>query len=473
MGQNCQCWLRYTWSVGPDGRYSLRQVVVLVVLALVLNAQFTWWVVYSLRENRASLQLERQVMMEELRRAASGIAMRLRLLEAAVPQGSVPTVRAPFSSVILIPRQLSERVWEVRDGGVALVLPVHQCLVAEVFLPKEVISRWLQEELPGALLLTPEAPRKAGSELIPLGLPFSGYALAANRQRWESATARYQRRVVMVVTEGIFFWVGMAAVVVLLWRTLRQESLLEQQRQNFISAVTHELKTPVAGIRLALETVLSGRAEGLLQKQFLRNALADAERLQNLVEKVLELTRFASGVHRLNVRLADLSELVEEELDAAQGRAEARGILVVRDITPGVRVPHDSEGIAIILSNLLENAFKYASALEPRVEVKLWVEEGQAILEVADNGIGMSKEEIPKIFAAFYRGGDEVARRTPGTGIGLFVANEIAKAHGGKLLADSDGPGQGARFRLVLPGAAQLDGERVFGYDDHEVSYGS
>ncbi|MGQ9495100.1 MAG: sensor histidine kinase [Thermoanaerobaculaceae bacterium] len=457
----------------PDGRYSLRQVVVLVVLAVVLNAQFTWWVVYSLRENRASLKLERQVMVEELRRAARGLAMRLRLLEAAVAQGAVPTARSPFSSVVLIPKKLGERVWEVREGGVALLLPLHQGLVAEMFLPEEVISRWLQEELPGALLLTPGVPRKAGTELIPLGLPFSGYALAPDRQRWESATTRYQRRVVMVVTEGIFFWVGMAAVVALLWRTLRQESLLEQQRQNFISAVTHELKTPVAGIRLALETVLSGRAQGLLQEQFLRNALADAERLQNLVEKVLELTRFASGVHRLNLRLADLSELVEEELDAAQRRAEARSILVVRDITPGVRVPHDGEGIAIILSNLLENAFKYASAPEPRVEVKLWVERGQAILEVADNGIGISKEEIPKIFGAFYRGGDEVARRTPGTGIGLFVANEIAKAHGGKLLADSDGPGQGARFRLVLPGAAQLEGERAFEYDDDEVSHGS
>lgn len=443
----------------PDNRYSLRQVVVLVVLAIVLNAQFTWWVVYSLRENRARLQLERQVMVEELRRAARGLAMRLHLLEAAVPQGSVPTARPPFSSLVLIPRQLRERTWEVREGGMALVLPLRQGLVAEMFLPKEVMSRWLQEELPGALLLTSDSPRKAGSQEVPLGLP--GYTLAPDRQRWESATSRYQRQVVMVVTEGIFFWLFMAGIVALLWRTLRQESLLEQQRQNFISAVTHELKTPVAGIRLALETVLSGRASGALQEQFLGNALVDAERLQNLVEKVLELTRFASGVHRLNLRLADLSELVEEELDAAQGRAEVRGILVARDISPGVRVPHDGEGIAIILSNLLENAFKYASALEPKVEVKLWVEGGQAILEVADNGIGIPKEEIPKIFGAFYRGGDEVARKTPGTGIGLFVANEIAKAHGGKLLAESDGPGQGARFRLVLPGAAQLDGEQV------------
>jgi signal transduction histidine kinase len=289
------------------------------------------------------------------------------------------------------------------------------------------------------------------------------------------ATVRYQRRVLMVVTEGVFFWLGMAAVVGLLWRMLRQESVLEQQRQNFISAVTHELKTPIAGIRLALETVLSGRAQGASQELFLRNALGDAERLQNLVEKILDLSRFASGVHRLHIELADLSQLVEEELAAALPRAEARGIAVEADIAPGVMVPHDGEGIAIIFSNLLENAFKYAAAENPQVRVRLWVEGGQAILEVADNGIGIPREELSKIFGVFYRGGDEVARRTPGTGIGLFVAQEIAKAHGGKLVAESEGPGKGARFRLLLPGAAQVDREGELGYDEAngEVSHGS
>ncbi|MCX7895490.1 MAG: ATP-binding protein [Thermoanaerobaculum sp.] len=129
------------------------------------------------------------------------------------------------------------------------------------------------------------------------------------------------------------------------------------------------------------------------------------------------------------------------------------------EIAPGVWAPHDGEGVAIILSNLLENAFKYAAAHQPQVRVKLAVEGGQAILEVEDNGIGIAQEDLPKIFGAFYRGGDEVARRTPGTGIGLFVAREIAVAHGGKLMAESLGPGKGARFRLVLPGASKVDRE--------------
>jgi signal transduction histidine kinase len=450
-----------------EGRFALRHVVLLVVLALVLNAQFTWWVVYSLRENSIRLQLQRQLMVEELRRAALGLALRLQALEASLPAGSVPSPRPPFTSLLVIPRELKQRSWEAREGGLALLLPLSSGLVAELFLPQEALSRWLEEEAPGAVLLPPGSPRPRQAEVVPLDGSLAGYALIPDRERWAVATVRYQRRVLMVVTEGVFFWLGMAAIVALLWRMLRQESVLEQQRQNFISAVTHELKTPIAGIRLALETVLSGRAQGPAQEQFLRNALADAERLQSLVEKVLELTRFASGVHRLHIQLADLSQLVEEELAAALPRAKARGIQLVAEILPGVQVPHDGEAVAIVLSNLLENAFKYAAPAEPKVWVRLWVEEGQAVLEVADNGIGISPEDLPKIFSVFYRGGDEVARRTPGTGIGLFVAKEIAKAHGGKLLAESEGPGKGARFRLVLPGAALVDEEGELEYDTH------
>lgn len=457
-----------------ESRFAMRHVLVLVVLAVVLNAQFTWWVVYSLRENGVRLRLERQLMVDGLRRVAARVQERLARLEASLPAGGVvPSPKPPFSSLVLIPRNLKERQWEAREGGIALLVPVRGGLVAELGLPLEVVSRWVEEEEPGAWLVPPDAPRPRGIETVPLGLPVAGYALAPDREQWEVATIRYQRRVLMVVSEGVFFWVGMAAVVALLWRMLRQEAVLEQQRQNFISAVTHELKTPIAGIRLSLETVLSGRAQGPSQEQFLRNALSDAERLQNLVEKVLELTRFASGVHRLNIQLADLSQLVEEELLSAQVRAEARGVKVEADITPGVMVPHDGEGVAIILSNLLENAFKYASTTDPRVWVKLWVEHGQAIVEVRDNGIGIAPEELPKIFGVFYRGGDEVARRTPGTGIGLFVAREIAKAHGGKLVASSAGPGQGASFRLILPGAQQVDGEGELEYDNGEVSHGS
>ena len=141
---------------------------------------------------------------------------------------------------------------------------------------------------------------------------------------------------------------------------------------------------------------------------------------------------------------------------AAERRAAARGAELDADITPGVQASFDPEALGIVVSNLLENALKYAQGSPSRVAVRLSIEEGEAVLDVEDNGIGIAPGELENIFRPFYRANDEVTRRTPGTGIGLFVAREIAVAHGGRLAASSAGPGLGARFRLTLPGAGLL-----------------
>jgi len=199
--------------------------------------------------------------------------------------------------------------------------------------------------------------------------------------------------------------------------------------------------------------VLRGRADPDGSRRFLANALTDADRLGDLIEKVLEVTRYTGGAHRLQIALGDLSQLVEEEVVAAERRAVARGVELASDITPGVQASFDPEALGIVVSNLLENALKYAQGTPSHVAVRLLVEHGGAILEVEDNGVGIAAGELETIFRPFYRANDEVTRRTPGTGIGLFVAREIAVAHGGTLVASSAGRGFGASFRLTLPGA--------------------
>jgi signal transduction histidine kinase len=243
---------------------------------------------------------------------------------------------------------------------------------------------------------------------------------------------------------------------------LRREGRRERQHQNFVSAITHELKTPLAGIRLAIETVLSGRVDAEGQKKFLGNALADAERLSDLVQKVLEVTRYAGGAHRLNLEIGDFTELVESEMTAAGRRAAARGVVLEEELEQGVQAPFDPEAMAIVCSNLLENALKYAKGGDqPRVRVTLRLDGGVAVLEVRDNGIGIAARDLASIFQPFFRAADEVTRRTPGTGIGLYVASEIVAAHGGRLTAASDGPGMGATFQLTIPGAS------LFSVDDN------
>lgn len=257
------------------------------------------------------------------------------------------------------------------------------------------------------------------------------------------------------------FFAAMVSTFAVLWSVLRRENELQRQSQNFISAVTHELKTPIAGIRIALETVIRGRADAESAQRFLGNALSDTERLGDLVEKVLEVTRYTGRARRLQIALGDFSQLVEEVVDASERRARARGVDVSAEIDEGIEASFDPEAMSIVISNLVENAVKYAQGPPPSVRVVLTLSGGDAVLEIRDNGVGISRSDLERIFDAFYRAGDEVTRRTPGTGIGLYVAREIVVAHGGRLTAESEGRGRGATFRLVLPAAGEVSDDAL------------
>ena len=445
-------------------RLGLVHLVVFVVVALVLNAQFTWWVIFSLRETRGQLDLERATILASTERAALRLQLRAeeearRLVQA--PGGLLLSARAPFTDVRVADAGPQPRYgWTEEDGRTTFAWPLGRGQVLLAALDPEVPYRWLQVIDPTSRLVEAGAPAD-NVPRVAIGPPFEDRALTPDRAKWDEALAHYRRRVVIVVGEGVLFVVAMATAITLLWAVLRREGERERQHQNFVSAVTHELKTPIAGIRLALETVLSGRVDDQGRERFLRNAVADADRLSGLVEKILEVTRYAGGAHRLEIALGDLSQLVEEEIMAAERRAAVRGMRLEADVRPDIQAPFDPEALGIVLSNLLENAFKYATGSPPEVRVSLRLERGEAILEVSDSGIGIDPRELEAIFQPFYRSSDEVTRRAPGTGIGLFVAREIAAAHGGSLDASSPGRGQGATFRLVLPGAGPIPHEAL------------
>ncbi len=474
-------------------KLGLRHLVIFVVVAIVLNAQFTWWIMYSLRQNRERLDVERDLIVTRARSAALEVSLRVEqaaqeLMGRVHQQGAPPSsevfsrIRVVEAETSLPPGALarSPRAGTAAAGGepgagkngggwihgesgsLTLVWPVGGGRVAMASLDSGAPRRWLRSIDP-AMVLVESA--KAGAEPPPVALsaPFEGLSVLPDAARWNQVLVDYQRRVVVVVVEGVVFFAVMVVTVMILWMVMRREGARERQSQNFISAVTHELKTPIAGIRVALETVLGGRVDAEGSEHFLHNALLDAERLSELVEKVLDVTRFAGKARRLPITLGDLSELVEEEVDAASRRARARGVELGADITPGIQAPFDPEAFAIVVSNLLENALKYAQGEPPRVWVTLRLEGGEGVLVVRDNGVGIDAKDIGSIFQPFFRSSDEVTRRTPGTGIGLYVAHEIVTAHGGRLAVASEGRGKGTTFTLVLPGAGELPEEEFSG----------
>ena len=458
-------------------RLGLGHMVAFVVVALVLNAQFTWWVVYSLRDNRERLDLQRGLVASRSELAAQRLSARLLESELAVarlPVGVIPSPTPPFAEVRVVDEAeivpgpadavKNTRGWIRLGERSAVAKPLGRGRVALAFLDPQAPFQWLASSDPDMQLVSRDNVQEGrpGAALEP---PLDRFVVTPDFHRWQELVDRYRQRIVGVLLEGTFFLAAIVTAVVLLWGVLRRESSLERQHQNFVSAVTHELKTPIAGIRLALETVLSGRVDDEGRTRFLNNALADSERLGDLVEKVLDVTRYTGGAHRLRLGLGDFSQLVEDEVAVAERRVTARGVALEVAITPGVRATFDPEAMSIVISNLIENALKYARKGTPEVRVCLVLERGEAVLEVQDNGVGIAAYELESIFKPFYRANDEVTRRTPGTGIGLFVVREIVAAHGGRTSASSPGPGRGSTFRLTLPGAEVLPEDEFSEYN--------
>jgi signal transduction histidine kinase len=442
-------------------RLGLGHLVAFVAVALVLNGQFTWWVVHSLRDNRERLDLQRANLA--MRATSAGARLQEQAEEAAsalenLPPGVIPAATPPFDEVRVVSVGASfpsGAGWTPYQGRIVFVRSLGREREALAFLDPQTPYRWLAA-LDPELQLVEKPENEGGRPHVSLRAPFEHFVVTPDFQRWAELLDRYRQRVLVVLGEGTFFLAAIITAVVLLWRVLRQESELDHQHQNFVSAITHELKTPIAGIRLALETVLAGRVDDEGRKRFLTNALADSERLGDLVQKVLEVTRYAGGAHRLRIQPGDLSQLVEDEVMVAERRAAAQGIEIQREVVEGIQAPFDPEALPIVVSNLIENALKYAQGRPPRVCVRLLLDRGEAVLEVSDNGVGIAASDLDAIFKVFYRANDEVTRRTPGTGIGLYVAREIVVAHGGRLTAASEGRGKGATFRLVLPAAGLL-----------------
>ena len=439
-----------------QGPLTMRHLTVAVLAVVVVNAQLTWWIIYALRENRTRLELERSALSATARLASARVALEMErardALEGTVLAGGGPPDAPPQPFQLLVIRDgLScPAGWVDNSGFLELRLPVPGgCLVAS---PS---PAWL------STLLAPP-PRfervAAGSGDIPgavLPEPMSQWTFRPLPEVWNGILERYRGRILMVVSEGGFFAVLLLGMMWLLWKTLRREVELERQHQNFLSAITHELKSPLASMRLSLETVLRGRADRDASMRFLANALQDTERLESLVQKVLEVTRYAPGHRALEPRWTDLGNLVRGAVETFSRRATAVGADVQVQVEPGVEALVDEEAFPIVISNLLENAVKYGGS-PPRVRVDLRFEGGQAVLTVTDNGAGIPADDVPLIFDRFFRSGDEMTRTTQGTGLGLYLVQQIVSAHRGTVGVRETGP-EGTTFEVVLPEARRTE----------------
>jgi signal transduction histidine kinase len=259
--------------------------------------------------------------------------------------------------------------------------------------------------------------------------------------------------------EGVLFFFGIIVfVAIILGLILNTTFLVREIRRNehhdsFINAVTHELKTPITSIRLYLETLQRRDVDDAQRQQFYQSMLDDTDRLRGTVDQVLKAGSVGYKRTSRNSTEIDFSRLVQDCIDLARTRHHLEnGKLKWQESNDGaVKVYGDPDELRTAISNILDNAVKYSGA-DVDVSIRLDVpDEKRVVLRVRDAGMGIPAGELKRIFKRFYRVPRRPTSQVKGTGLGLFIVRAIARAHGGKVFAESAGETRGTTITLELP----------------------
>ncbi len=238
------------------------------------------------------------------------------------------------------------------------------------------------------------------------------------------------------------------AVIYVAWRRDRQ---LRQLKEDFISNVSHELKTPLSLIRMFSEILVTGRVKSEDRKleyyQIIHN---ESDRMSRLVNNLLDFANLVRGVEPLCFEKINIAQLVAKAVEAYRYEIHKDGFQLNLDLAPGVPDTFaDPSAITMALFNLLDNSVKYSGGRK-QIDVRVAKTGGTVDLSVADKGIGVPFSEQPKIFEKFFRGSEPAIRRIRGSGIGLAITKHVAEMHGGEVLVESE-PGKGSTFTLRIP----------------------
>jgi signal transduction histidine kinase len=234
-------------------------------------------------------------------------------------------------------------------------------------------------------------------------------------------------------------------------RVVREEMALNQMQSKFIAAVSHELKSPITGIRLLMERIEKGRLQTPEAAQEYYTAIGrETDRLETLVNRLLETQKLQSEARKYYFEPSSLEDLADNAVRRLRPQAEAKGIQLASQSDEGIPdFPLDKAAIGDAITNLLDNAIKYSPA-GTEVSLRIRSAENEAQVEVRDQGIGIDKGDLPRIFDPFFRGRRGDKESVKGTGLGLALVKAAVEAHGG-IVDVSSTPESGSRFTMRLP----------------------
>jgi signal transduction histidine kinase len=236
----------------------------------------------------------------------------------------------------------------------------------------------------------------------------------------------------------------------LLWRDMRREAHIAELRTQFVSSVSHELKTPLTSIRMFAELLQMREPADPQQTRYLDTIVSESERLTRLLNNVLDFSRIERGQKIYSLEPAPLVDVVQAAVRTIQYPLAQQGFALDLEVCEGIPpVAVDRDALQQAILNLLTNAMKY-SGKHREIGLRLCAENGTAVIQVSDRGIGIPEHEQSRIFEKFYRVPVPENREIAGTGLGLSLVAHIAHAHGGSVQVNSR-PGEGSTFSILLP----------------------
>ena len=246
------------------------------------------------------------------------------------------------------------------------------------------------------------------------------------------------RKTSMIISEGAVFLLILIVGFFITYRSLRKEVQVSAQQKNFLLAITHELKTPIASIKLYIQTLIKRDLKEDKKRDILGRCVKDADRLNGLVENILLATKIDDDSFPLSKENLNLSEMMESiSLELLEN--SGRDVSIEFFVQPDVVFKGDKDAFTSIITNLVSNALKY-SPEKSTICVTLVQKDGETALSISDEGAGVIRDETEKIFEKFFRSGNEETRKQKGTGLGLYIVKKMVNQHEGLIQVKKNKP---------------------------------